>query len=107
MILIRKGDFSLKRRPKGDQKWSKSLLRRPWSPKGDLIGNAVAIDFKTVVIYTQWQCGHQMYNQSENCRYGRKLNPRSSAIATAALTTELQTHTHEMTKLPYTKVSLL
>ena len=40
MILIRKGDFSLKRRPKGDQKWSKSLLRRPWSPKGDLIGNA-------------------------------------------------------------------
>ena len=39
MILIRKGDFSLKRRPKGDQKWSKSLLRRPWSPKGDLISN--------------------------------------------------------------------
>ena len=25
----------------GDQKWSKSLLRRPWSPKGDLIGNPV------------------------------------------------------------------
>ena len=36
-----------------------------------------------------------MRNESENCGHGRESNPTSSAIAAAALTTELQTYEND------------
>ena len=41
--------------------------------------------------YVPERCGHQMRNESENGGHGRESNPTSSAIAAAALTSELQT----------------
>ena len=51
------------------------------------------VNFCEVLLWlldTQEWCGHQMRNESENCGHGRESNPTSSAIAAAALTSELQ-----------------
>ena len=51
--------------------------------------------------YVPERCGHQMRNESENGGHGRESNPTSSAIAAAALTSELQAIPMVLLKLEF------